>query len=151
MFKLTNSEQSLKIFFFFEFSGFYKNILKIGNFLFYCLSNASFVFLQTKFSRKKEDNECCVISNPRNYYHIDCKVVTITFVQYKQLVYRTLLIQYLNACKSLIVFLILVCIIKMSIIFIFLVNQLKIAMMATFLPVQNIENFSELRLKFMGS
>ena len=67
------------------------------------------------------------------------------------LVYGTLLIQFLNVCKSLFfLFLILKYTIKLSISF-SAVNQPKIAKMDNFPLLQNIERIQELKFKCMGS
>ena len=105
MFKLTNSEQSLKMFSFFEFSGSYENIVDfLGLFLVIVSVLYILIFFRPK-SPENAANECCLIENPRHFFNLDCKSVFNTFcLVHKFCVWdfstSFVLIQYLNASKS---------------------------------------------------
>ena len=68
MFKLTKSEQLLKSFNFFEFSGFYKDIVTFSGLFFVIDSVLSVLFSFTPKSPEKADNECCLIGNPKKMF-----------------------------------------------------------------------------------
>ena len=86
-----------------------------------------------------------------NFFTLDCKTVFNNFCPFICFVYGTLLIQNLNACKSIIIFFILNCPIKLSVSWLLDVNQLTIAEMDTFSLLQFIERILELRIEYMGS
>ena len=75
MFKLTYSEQSLKMFSFFEFSGSYKNIVAFLRLFIVIVSALYILFFFRPKSPEKAANECCLIENPRNFFNLDCKPV----------------------------------------------------------------------------
>ena len=75
MFKLTNSEQSLNFFSFFEFSGSYKNIVAFLGLFIVIVSVLYILFFFRPKSPEKAANECCLIENPRHFFNLDCKSV----------------------------------------------------------------------------
>ena len=75
MFKLTNSEHSLKMFSFFEFSGSYKNIVAFLRLFIVIVSVLYILFFFRPKSPEKAANECCLIENPRHFFNLDCKSV----------------------------------------------------------------------------
>ena len=79
------------------------------------------------------------------------KQCSINFAHYIRLVYGTLLIQFLNVCKS-VFFLFSILKYTTNYQFLFLdVRQPTIAKLDDFSLLQNIERVSELRFKYMGS
>ena len=75
MFKLTNSEQSQKIFNFFEFSDSYKIIVTFFGLFILFVSVLSFLSFFRPKSPEKADNECCLNENTRKFFNLDCKPV----------------------------------------------------------------------------
>ena len=75
MFKLTNSEQSLRMFSFFEFSGSYKNIVAFSGLFIVIVSVLYILFFFRPNSPEKAADECCLIENPRHFFNLDCKSV----------------------------------------------------------------------------
>ena len=61
MFKLTNSEQSLKMFNFFEFSDSYKNIVTFVGLFFVIITVLSILFVFRPKAPEKIEKECCFI------------------------------------------------------------------------------------------
>ena len=59
-------------------------------------------FFRPNSPDKKADSECCLIENPRSFFNLDCKTVFNNICPFHKFCVGTLLIQYLNACKSLI-------------------------------------------------
>ena len=75
MFKLTNSEQSLKMFSFFEFSGSYKNTVAFLGLFIVIVSVLYILFFFRPKSPEIAANECCLIENPRHFFNLDCESV----------------------------------------------------------------------------
>ena len=75
MFKLTNSEQLLKMFSFFEFSCSFKNVVIFLGLFIVIVSVLSILFFFRPKSPDKADNECCLIENPRKFFNRDCEPV----------------------------------------------------------------------------
>ena len=120
---------------------------------FVIISVLSILFFFRPKAPEKIEKEYCLVENPRHFFYLDCKTVfnKLCPLHYIRLVYGTLLIQFLNVCKSLFfLFLNLKYTIKLSISFL-AVNQPTIAKMDNFLLLQIIERIPELRFKYMGS
>ena len=85
---------------FFEFSCSFKNVVTFLGLFIVFVSVLSILLFFRPNSPDKADNECCLIENPKKFFNLDCKPVFNNLVQFTSFVYGTLLIQYLNAHKS---------------------------------------------------
>ena len=86
------------MFSFFEFSCSFKNVVIFLGLFIVIVSVLSILFFFRPKSPDKADNECCLIENPRKFFNRDCEPVFNNLCPVH--VYGTLLIQYLNASKS---------------------------------------------------
>ena len=98
-----NSEQSLKSFNLFEFSGSYQKIVTFFGLFFVIVSVLSILFFFRPNAPEKIEKECFLVKNPRQLFNLDCKTVFKKLCPlHKACVWDSLLIQFLNVCKSLI-------------------------------------------------
>ena len=86
---MTNSEQSLKIFNFFEFSGSYKNIVTFLGLFFVFISVLSISFFFRPKALEKIEKEYCLAENPRHLLNLNCKTVFNNFAYCIRLVHGT--------------------------------------------------------------
>ena len=70
MFKLTNSEQLLKMFSFFEFLGSLKNVVTFLGLFIVIVSVLTILFFFRPKSPDKADNECCKFTTRRSDLYI---------------------------------------------------------------------------------
>ena len=104
-------------------------------FFFVIVSVLSTLFFFRRKSPEKTDNECSLVENPRKFFKLDRKTVFNNLCPDHKFCVWFLLIQYLNACKSLRFFYPKLYY-KLSFSLFLDVNRLKIARMDNFLLLQ---------------